>query len=97
MENWAVTQFSIFISEQFNSRFATPIFSIPFKRNFSDVFYSRQSERYALRPAWVDYAIILLKFGFVVSVGWLVKRKVKSSNDFLMNGRSIPLLTELHH
>ncbi len=38
-----------------------------------------------------DYAIIFMYFLFVVGVGWLVKRKVKSSNDFLMSGRSIPL------
>ena len=40
---------------------------------------------------WPDYAIIFLYFGFVIGVGWLVKKKVKSSNDFLMSGRSIPL------
>ncbi|MCB9340277.1 MAG: sodium:solute symporter family protein [Lewinellaceae bacterium] len=38
-----------------------------------------------------DYAIIFMYFVFVVGVGWLVKRKVKNSNDFLMSGRSIPL------
>ncbi len=38
-----------------------------------------------------DYAIIILYFLFVLGVGWLVKRKVKSSNDFLMSGRSVPL------
>ncbi|MFQ5445588.1 MAG: sodium:solute symporter family protein [Saprospiraceae bacterium] len=38
-----------------------------------------------------DYAIIFLYFLFVLAVGWLVKRRVKSSNDFLMSGRSIPL------
>ncbi len=40
---------------------------------------------------WPDYSIIFLYFGFVIGVGWLVKKKVKSSNDFLMSGRSIPL------
>lgn len=38
-----------------------------------------------------DYAIICLYFLFVVAVGWVVKYKIKSSNDFLMSGRSIPL------
>ncbi len=38
-----------------------------------------------------DYAVIFLYFLFVLTVGWLVKRQVKSSNDFLMSGRSIPL------
>ena len=38
-----------------------------------------------------DYAIIVMYFIFVIAVGWLIKRQVKSSNDFLMSGRSIPL------
>ncbi|TAK31619.1 MAG: Na+/galactose cotransporter [Saprospiraceae bacterium] len=38
-----------------------------------------------------DYAVIFLYFIFVIAVGWLVKRQVKSSNDFLMSGRSVPL------
>jgi SSS family solute:Na+ symporter len=45
--------------------------------------------RFELHPA--DYFIICLYFLFVIGVGWLIKRKVKSSNDFLMSGRSIPL------
>lgn len=40
---------------------------------------------------WPDYLIILLYFAFVIGVGWLVKRQVKTSNDYLMSGRSIPL------
>lgn len=38
-----------------------------------------------------DYAIIVMYFIFVIAVGWIIKRQVKSSNDFLMSGRSIPL------
>jgi SSS family solute:Na+ symporter len=38
-----------------------------------------------------DYAVIFLYFFFVIAVGCLVKRQVKSSNDYLMSGRSIPL------
>lgn len=38
-----------------------------------------------------DYLIILLYFLFVIAVGWVVKYKIKSSNDFLMSGHSIPL------
>jgi len=45
--------------------------------------------RLELHPA--DYGVIFLYFLFVLAVGWLVKRKVKSSNDFLMSGRSVPL------
>ncbi len=38
-----------------------------------------------------DYAIIVMYFIFVIAVGWIIKRQVKSSNDFLMSGRSVPL------
>ncbi len=38
-----------------------------------------------------DYLIISLYFIFVISVGFIIKRRIKSSNDFLMSNRSIPL------
>ena len=38
-----------------------------------------------------DYLIISLYFAFVLGIGFLIKRKVKTSNDFLMSNRSIPL------
>ena len=38
-----------------------------------------------------DYLIILLYFLFVIGVGFIIKRKIKSSNDFLTSNRSIPL------
>lgn len=38
-----------------------------------------------------DYLIILLYFVFVVAVGFIIKKKIKSSNDFLTSSRSIPL------
>ncbi|MFI5186425.1 MAG: sodium:solute symporter family protein [Chitinophagales bacterium] len=38
-----------------------------------------------------DYLIILLYFVFVIGVGFIIKRKIKSSNDFLSSNRSIPL------
>ena len=39
----------------------------------------------------VDYLIIFLYFVFVIAVGFIIKNKIKSSNDFLASGRSIPL------
>lgn len=39
----------------------------------------------------VDYLIILLYFVFVIGVGFIIKKKIKSSTDFLISGRSIPL------
>src|SRR5206468_10460072 len=38
-----------------------------------------------------DYCIIGIYFLFVVSIGFLLKKKVKTGNDFLMSNRSIPL------
>jgi SSS family solute:Na+ symporter len=39
----------------------------------------------------IDYLIIAIYFLFVVGIGVLLKRKVKTGNDFLMSNRSIPL------
>lgn len=38
-----------------------------------------------------DYLIIVLYFLFVIGVGFLIKKKIKSSKDFLSSSRSIPL------
>jgi SSS family solute:Na+ symporter len=38
-----------------------------------------------------DYLIIGLYFVVVLGVGFLIKRKIKTTNDFLMSGRSVPL------
>jgi SSS family solute:Na+ symporter len=39
----------------------------------------------------IDYAIIVIYFLFVVGIGILLKKRVKTGNDFLMSNRSIPL------
>ena len=39
----------------------------------------------------VDYLILSLYFAFVLGIGWLVKRKVSTSADFLTSGRSVPV------
>jgi len=38
-----------------------------------------------------DYLIILVYFAFVITVGFVIKKKIKSSNDFLSSSRNIPL------
>jgi len=38
----------------------------------------------------IDYAVVLIYFGFVISVGWGLKRSMKGSADFLTSGRSLP-------
>ena len=39
----------------------------------------------------IDYAIISLYFLFVIGIGFLLKKRVKTADDFLMSGRNIPL------
>jgi solute:Na+ symporter, SSS family len=39
----------------------------------------------------IDYLVIALYFLFVIGIGLLLKRKIKTGNDFLMSNRSIPL------
>ena len=45
----------------------------------------------ALNLAPVDYLILALYFAFVLGIGWIVKRKVATSADFLTSGRSVPV------
>jgi solute:Na+ symporter, SSS family len=39
----------------------------------------------------IDYATIIVYFLFVVGIGFLLKKRVKTGNDFLMSNRRIPL------
>jgi SSS family solute:Na+ symporter len=39
---------------------------------------------------FVDWAIILVYFAFVLGIGFALKKYMKSSSDFLLSGRSIP-------
>jgi SSS family solute:Na+ symporter len=44
-----------------------------------------------MQLGFFDYAIILLYFVFVIGIGFVIKRKIKTSADFLSSGRNIPL------
>jgi SSS family solute:Na+ symporter len=44
-----------------------------------------------LTLAPVDYVILSLYFAFVLGIGWIVKRQVTTSADFLTSGRSVPV------
>ena len=44
-----------------------------------------------MRLQIADYLIIIVYFIFVIGVGFLIKKKIKSSTDFLTSNRSIPL------
>jgi SSS family solute:Na+ symporter len=41
-------------------------------------------------PHLIDYAIILLYFAFVLGIGFVLKKYMKTSTDFFLSGRSIP-------
>lgn len=41
-------------------------------------------------PHWIDYAIILIYFAFVLGIGYVLKKYMKTSADFFLSGRSIP-------
>lgn len=39
----------------------------------------------------IDYASLIIYFAFVLGIGWLAKRKISSSEDFLTSGHSVPV------
>jgi len=44
-----------------------------------------------LQLEFADYLIILIYFVFVIGIGFVIKTRIKTANDFLMSNRSIPL------
>ncbi|MCW5980701.1 MAG: sodium:solute symporter family protein [Bryobacteraceae bacterium] len=40
---------------------------------------------------FVDYFILAIYFAFVLGIGWVLKKRVTSSSDFLTSSRSVPL------
>ena len=43
-----------------------------------------------MQLAWIDYALILIYFSFVLGIGVVLKRYAKTSAEFFESGRSIP-------
>jgi solute:Na+ symporter, SSS family len=43
-----------------------------------------------IKLAGIDWALLILYFGFVLGIGWWLKRYVKTSDDFFLSGRSMP-------
>jgi SSS family solute:Na+ symporter len=39
---------------------------------------------------WIDYAVMVIYFAFVLGIGFALKRFMKTSTDFFLSGRSIP-------
>lgn len=44
-----------------------------------------------MKLTFADYLVILVYFAFVIGVGFIIKKKIKSSNDFLSSNKNIPL------
>ena len=44
-----------------------------------------------MKLAFADYLILSLYFGFVLGIGWLLKKRVSTSEDFLTSWRSVPV------
>ena len=44
-----------------------------------------------MKLATIDYVFLALYFAFVLGIGWLAKRRIKSSADFLTSGHSVPV------
>jgi SSS family solute:Na+ symporter len=38
----------------------------------------------------IDYAILFTYFLFVIGIGWVLRRQIKTSSDFFLSGRSLP-------
>ncbi len=41
-------------------------------------------------PQWIDYSVIGIYFAFVLGIGVVLKKYMKTSTDFFLSGRSIP-------
>src|SRR6184192_1317248 len=43
-----------------------------------------------MKLTFIDYAILIIYFAFVIGIGWVLKRYMTRSTDFFLSGRSIP-------
>lgn len=46
--------------------------------------------KHGFQLAWIDYAIMLAYFIFVIAIGWVLRRHMKNATAFLEAGRCIP-------
>ena len=44
----------------------------------------------AIQLQWIDYTILIAYVAFVIGIGWMLSRYMKTSADFLTSARSIP-------
>src|SRR5579871_6201612 len=52
---------------------------------------SHASKLWDMQVSPVDYLILTMYFAFVLGIGWYMRRRVHSSEDFLTSHRSVPL------
>ena len=43
-----------------------------------------------MKPGAIDYIILSTYFLYVLGIGWLVKKRIKTGVDFLTSAQSIP-------
>ena len=44
-----------------------------------------------MKLAAIDYIILSLYFAFVLGIGWMLRKKISTSGDFLTSGHSVPV------
>src|SRR6266700_5044537 len=44
----------------------------------------------SIRLMPIDYVILIVYFAFVLGIGWVLKRYIRTSTDFFLSGRSMP-------
>src|SRR6516165_1853402 len=44
-----------------------------------------------MKLAFIDYTILALYFGFVLGIGWRLRKKIATSGDFLTSGHPVPV------
>lgn len=44
----------------------------------------------AVNLTWIDYAVMGIYFAFVIGIGFMLRRYMRTSTDFFLSGRSIP-------
>ena len=60
-------------------------------RGFKSETRSETREALSVKLAPVDYVILALYFAFVIGIGWRLRKRISTSGDFLMSGRSVPV------
>ena len=43
-----------------------------------------------VRLAPIDYTLIVIYFAFVIGIGWMLRKYMRTSEDFFLSGRGLP-------